>query len=75
MEISNTIDEKLFLDYTRRRARQIKDIVRKGILEGIDWSNLKQPFGISLSKTPHSKSHSSANLVKSILLNHLLRTP
>jgi hypothetical protein len=55
MEISNTIDEKLFLDYTRRRARQIKDIVRKGILEGIDWSNLKQPFGISLSKTPHSK--------------------
>jgi len=47
MEIANTIDEKLFMDYTRRRARQIKDIVKKGILEGIDWSNLRQPFGTS----------------------------
>jgi hypothetical protein len=49
MEIANTIDEKLFMDYTRRRARQIKDIVKKGILEGIDWSDLKQPFGIPSS--------------------------
>jgi hypothetical protein len=47
MEIANTIDEKLFADYTRRRAKMIKEIVKKGILEGIDWSTLKQPFGSS----------------------------
>jgi hypothetical protein len=45
MEIANTIDEKLFADYTRRRAKLIKEIVKKGILDGIDWSTLKQPFG------------------------------
>jgi hypothetical protein len=45
MEIANTIDEKLFADYTRRKAKIIKEIVKKGILEGIDWSALKQPFG------------------------------
>jgi exocyst complex component 2 len=45
MEIANTIDEKLFADYTRRRAKTIKEIVKKGILNGIDWSSLKQPFG------------------------------
>ena len=45
MEIATTIDEKLFADYTRRRAKMIKEIVKKGILEGIDWSTLKQPFG------------------------------
>jgi len=47
MEIANTIDEKLFADYTRRRAKMIKEIVKKGILDGIDWSTLKQPFGPS----------------------------
>jgi Exocyst complex component Sec5 len=45
MEIANTIDEKLFADYTRRRAKVIKEIVKKGILQGIDWATLKQPFG------------------------------
>jgi len=45
MEIATTIDEKLFADYTRRRAKVIRDIVKKGILEGVDWSTLKQPFG------------------------------
>lgn len=45
MEIANTIDEKLFADYTKRRAKVIKDIVKKGIINGIDWSTLKQPFG------------------------------
>lgn len=45
MEIAATIDEKLFADYTRRRAKVIKEIVKKGVLEGIDWSTLKQPFG------------------------------
>jgi len=45
MEIANTIDEKLFADYTRRRAKALKEIVKKGVLEGIDWSTLKQPFG------------------------------
>jgi exocyst complex component 2 len=45
MEIANTIDEKLFADYTRRRAKVIREIVKKGILDGIDWSTLKQPFG------------------------------
>jgi hypothetical protein len=45
MEIANTIDEKLFADYTKRRAKVTKDIVKKGILNGIDWSTLKQPFG------------------------------
>ena len=48
MEIANTIDEKLFADYTRRRAKGIKEIVKKGILEGIDWATLKQPFGTVL---------------------------
>jgi Exocyst complex component Sec5 len=47
MEIANTIDEKLFADYTRRRAKAIKEIVKKGILNGIDWSTLEQPFGIT----------------------------
>ena len=46
MEIASTIDEKLFADYNRRRAKMIKEIVKKGILEGIDWSTLKQPFGL-----------------------------
>lgn len=45
MEIANTIDEKLFADYARRRAKVLKEIVKRGILEGIDWSALKQPFG------------------------------
>src|SRR5271163_46958 len=45
MEIAVSIDDKLFADYTRRRAKVIKEIVKKGILDGIDWSNLKQPFG------------------------------
>ena len=49
MEIANTIDEKLFADYTKRRAKAIKEIIKKGILEGIDWSTLKEPFGISIS--------------------------
>jgi Exocyst complex component Sec5 len=47
MEIANTIDEKLFADYTKRRAKVIKDIVKRGIIQGIDWSTLKQPFGTS----------------------------
>jgi hypothetical protein len=49
MEIANTIDERLFADYNRRRAKVIKEIVKKGILEGIDWSTLKQPFGVPRS--------------------------
>ena len=53
MEIENTIDEKLFADYTRRRAKVIKEIVKKGILEGIDWSTLKQPFGSPLFNQKH----------------------
>jgi hypothetical protein len=48
MEIAASIDERLFADYTRRRAKVIKEIVKKGILDGIDWSNLKQPFGMNL---------------------------
>src|SRR5436305_12181414 len=47
MEIANTIDEKLFADYARRRAKVVKEIVKHGILEGIDWSTLQQPFGIT----------------------------
>ena len=47
MEIANIIDEKLLADYTRPRAKVIKEIVKRGILEGIDWSALKQPFGAS----------------------------
>ena len=47
MEIANTIDEKLFADYTRRRAKVIREIVKKGVLEGVDWSTLKQPFSMS----------------------------
>ena len=45
---NGVLEGKLFADYTKRRARIIKEIVRKGVLEGIDWSTLKQPFG-----TPH----------------------
>jgi len=45
MEIANTIDEKLFADYTRRRAKVLKGIVKLGILDGVDWATLKQPFG------------------------------
>ena len=52
MEIANTIDEKLFVEYTRRRAKVIKEIIKRGILDGIDWSTLKQPFG----NTPPKKS-------------------
>jgi len=46
MEIAMTIDEKLFADYTRRRSKNLKEIVRKGILESIDWSTLKEPFDV-----------------------------
>lgn len=49
MEIANTIDEKLFADYTKRRAKAIKEIIKRGILDGIDWSTLKEPFGTSIS--------------------------
>jgi len=52
MEIANTIDEKLFADYTRRRAKVIKGIVKRGVLDGVDWATLKQPFG-----TPQPPNH------------------
>jgi hypothetical protein len=56
MEIANTIDEKLFADYTRRRAKVIKEIVKRGILGGIDWSTLKQPFGKETPKLNATKT-------------------
>ena len=49
MEIANTIDEKLFADYTKRRLKEIKEKIKRGILEGIDWSTLKEPFGLPFS--------------------------